>query len=88
MQMLYHSDQYVVVQFEVPAEPGHAEGATRGAYEIVDKSARRECFLDGALAEKFRQDVQALVQTDPSPEQIDDYLAGYMALAQHPVTLH
>ena len=89
MQMLYNSDIYVVVRFEVPTEPGRKDAPTRGAYEIVDKSARREIFIDGALAERFRRDVQALAESgQTTPEQFDDYLAGYMTLAQQPVTLH
>ena len=89
MQMLYNSDSYVVVRFEVPTEAGREDAPTRGAYEIVDKSARREIFIEGALAERFRRDVQALAESgQASAEQFDDYLAGYMALAQQPVTLH
>ena len=89
MQMLYNSESYVVVHFEVPTEAGRADAPTRGAYEIVDKSSRREIFIDGALAERFRRDVQAMADSgQASPEQFDDYLAGYMALAQQSVTLH
>lgn len=54
----------------------------------MDKLARREIFIDGALAESFKRGVQALAETDPSPEAYDDFIARYCALAQHPVTLH
>lgn len=94
MQMLYNSDSYVVVRFDVPAEPGEGAdapatpGIGRGGYEIVDKLARREIFIDGALAESFKRGVQALAETDPSQEAYDDFIGRYCALAQHPVTLH
>ena len=89
MQMLYNSDTFVVVRFDVPTQAGRSDAPTRGAYEIVDKSARREIFIDGALAERFRREVQAMAESGhASAEQFDDYLAGYMALAQQPVTLH
>ncbi|MCB1982610.1 MAG: DUF3567 domain-containing protein [Rhodoferax sp.] len=94
MQMLYNSDSYVVVRFDVPGDDEASPNAQtvapvgRGGYEIVDKLARREIFIDGALAESFKRGVQALAETDPSPEAYDDFIARYCALAQHPVTLH
>lgn len=93
MQMLYNSDSFVVVQFDVPAagegvEAGADAALTRGGYEIVDKTARREIFLEGALAQSFREGVEALIRRQPTPEEIDDYIAGYTELAQHPVVLH
>lgn len=93
MQMLYNSDSFVVVQFDVPAagegvEAGGGAALTRGGYEIVDKAARREIFLEGALAQSFREGVEALIRRQPTPEEIDDYIAGYTELAQHPVVLH
>jgi hypothetical protein len=89
MQMLYNSDSFVVVAFDVP-EIGAPESAKprRGGYEIVDKQARREIFIEGAVAESFKQGVQALVESNPSEEAFDEFIAGYCALAQHPVTLH
>ncbi len=103
MQMLYNSDSFAVVQIEVPAssrEPGSAaaeagdgEGASsapaRGGFEIVDKAARREIFIEGALAERFQQGVQDLVNTGTATEEnFDDYIAGFATLAQHPLVLH
>lgn len=89
MQMLYHSDSYVVVQFDVPAADAQGKpGARRGGYEIVDRLARREIFLDGLLAERFEQGVQDLVRDDPSEEAMDAFIGRWTALAQQPVTLH
>ena len=96
MQMLYNSDSYVVVQFEVPdSDDAPAAPAalphSRGGYEIVDKFARKEIYLQGALAERFQQGVQALVEKDPtgaSPEVFDDYIAGFTELAQNPLVMH
>ena len=87
MQMLYNSDSFVVVQFDVP---GASEGtvARRGGFEIVDKFARKEIFIQGAVAESFQRGVEALVQDGPNPEAIDDFIAGFTALAQQPVVLH
>lgn len=83
MQMLYNSDSFTVVQFEV------ADGAlTRGGYEIVDKVARRGIFLEGAIAEHFEQGVQALVDGTPSAEDFDSFIEGYTAFSPQPLRMH
>lgn len=90
MQMLYNSDSYVVVQFDVPTggEGGGEAPQTRGGYEIVDKFARREIFLEGALAQSFREGVEALIRRQPSEDEIDEFIARYTELARQPVVLH
>ncbi len=89
MHMLYHSDSFVVVRFEVPAPGGEGTPAlTRGGFEIVDRHARREIFLEGRLAEDFQQGVQALVANHPTEEALDEYIGRWTAVAPHPVALH
>ena len=61
---------------------------THGGYEIVDKFARKEIFLQGAMAESFKVGVEALIQTRPSEEEIDDYIERFASLMQQPVILH
>jgi hypothetical protein len=87
MQMLYNSDSYTVVQFDLPATADETTPA-RGGYEILDKSARRGIYLEGAVAETFQRGVQALVDEGPDPEALDDFIAGYTTLAQQPLVLH
>jgi hypothetical protein len=92
--MLYNSDSFAVVLFDAVAESGPeadapaADQLQRGGYEIVDKFARKEIFIQGALAESFKQGVEALIQTSPSEEELDDYIERFAALMQHPVVLH
>lgn len=88
MQMLYNSDHYVVVEFDMQTDASDGEASSKGAYEIVDKFARRGIFLNGAVAEGFKAGVDALVERDPSEEEVDDFIAGYTLLAQQPVILH
>ena len=94
MHMLYNSDSYVVVQFDAPADaslPETAEAARHGGYEPVDKFARREIFIQGAMAERFKAGVEALIETwpaGPSEEEMDAYIERYAALMQQPVVLH
>lgn len=104
MQMLYNSDSFVVVAFEVPVPLGAAGGpgdvgdtvpaatSPRSGYEIVDKIAGKEIFIQGLVAASFQQGMQALVAEADSQEAalaaVDEYLAGYATLAQQPVRLH
>ena len=98
MQTLYNSDSFAVVLFDVAPDaadlPAAAEGTaspprlSQGGYEIVDKFARKEIFLQGAMAESFKEGVEALIQTRPSEEEIDDYIERFASLMQQPVILH
>jgi Protein of unknown function (DUF3567) len=86
MMMLYNSDSFAVMQFDLRVEG--SDELARGGYEIVDKFARKEIFLQGALAQSFRDGVDALIQKGPSQDEIDEYIGRYTELAQHPVVLH
>lgn len=89
MLMVYDSENFAVVQFEVERAEGEVPAApARGGYEIVDKSARKEIFIEGALAETFKAGVKALMETQPSEEELDEYIGRFGALAQQPVVLH
>jgi hypothetical protein len=85
MQMLYNSDNFVVVHFDAP---GREPGSAAGGYEIVDKFARREVYLQGAVAQRFERGVQELVRQGPNPESLDEFIAGFAHAAQQPLTLH
>ena len=90
MQMLYNSDSFVVVQFDLAAGDGTDQTAvpSRGGYEIVDKHARKEIYIEGLLAESFKAGVQSIVDNNPSPEAFDEYIGRFTALAQQPVVMH
>lgn len=85
MQMIYNSPNYCVVEF--PPQDGHV-AMKSGGYEIVDKNARRELFIDGAMAARFREDVQKLMEEDQSLDEVDEFLGQFDSLMQHPVVLH
>ena len=38
----------------------------RGGFEIIDKAARREVYIEGLLAQRFQQGAQALVEAGES----------------------
>ena len=91
MQMLYNSDSFAVVMFDVTSDES-AEGSgavlNRGGYEIVDKFAGKETFISGDLAASFKSGVEALIESGPSEEAIDEFLEGFSALMQQPLVLH
>lgn len=91
MQMLYNSDHFAVVQIDLEPSNGADPGDSpprRGGYEIVDKLSRKEIYLDGIVARHFRERVDALVQTEPTPEAIDEFLSGFSAWMHQPLVLH
>jgi hypothetical protein len=95
MHMLYNSDSYSVVQFEVP-ETTTSAGANvdgeqtnvRGGFEIVDKFLRKEIYIEGALAASFMAGVEALINESPSEDELDEYISRFSPLMQQPLTLH
>jgi hypothetical protein len=89
MQLLYNSDSFAVLQIDFGLPEADAAGDSRGGFEIVDKFARKGIFIEGAVAQSFKDGVQALIDGgSPSQDMLDDYIAGYTTLAQQPVHLH
>lgn len=89
MMILYNSDSFAVVQFDLGGGSAASDAApSRGGFEIVDKFARKEIYLDGAVGVQFKAAIDALVQTRPSEEELDDLIGSYTTLAQQPLVLH
>ncbi|MES2024297.1 MAG: DUF3567 domain-containing protein [Pseudomonadota bacterium] len=85
MNVIYNSEQYSVVEFGVD----DGQDALRfGGFEIMDKPAKREIFIAGASAESFRQNVRELIATEPSVEEIDEFLGNYDSFMSQAVTIH
>jgi hypothetical protein len=85
MNLIYNSDQYSVVEFGIDSDN---EALRSGGYEIMDKSGKREIFIAGALAEIFREEVRSLIASEPSMEDIDDFLGKYDAMMGNRVAYH
>ncbi len=60
----------------------------RHGFEIVDKRAGKEVYLDGSWAELFQQQINAWQDKTPTQEEVEDTLERYTQLAQNPVVLH
>lgn len=85
MNTIYNSPHYCVVEF---TDFGGAGQHPAGGYEIMDKTLRREIFLGGKDAEQFKESVQALIDKEPTLEEVDDFLMSYAGLMNQPVALH
>ncbi len=80
MDMIYNSPSYCVVEFKDP------EGLV-GGFEIMDKLSRREIYIGGELARHFRSDVQQLIQSEPSEEDVDEFLRRFEGLMHQPMVM-
>ena len=91
MHMLYNSDSFTVVAFDLPGAPAGAEAAEapqRGGFEIVDKFAQKDIFIQGAMAASFQAGVEALMEGKPSEEDIDEFIGRFASLMPQPLVLH
>lgn len=88
MQMLYNSDTFVVLQFDLSAEAVPVAARHHRGFEIVNKPAGREVYIDGHIAASFRRGVQALLDRESAPADFDEFIGRYTLLAQQPVTMH
>jgi hypothetical protein len=93
--MVYNSDNFVVVELDVPVPPGEGDTLedsdtplSRGGYEIVDKFARKEIYLEGAMAQHFREGVEELARNEPTQDQVEEFIGRYTGLPQQPLILH
>ena len=93
--MVYNSDNFVVVELDVPVPPGEGDvlqaddaPLLRGGYEIVDKFARTEIYIEGAMAQHFREGVEELARGEPTQDQVEEFIGRYTGLAQQSLILH
>jgi hypothetical protein len=92
LHMLYDSESYTVVHLQptedkAPLAPNVPTLARHG-FEIVDKRAGKEVYLDGSWAELFQLQITAWQLNTPTQEEVEDTLEGYAELAQNPVLVH
>ncbi len=85
MNLIYNSEQYSVVEFTLD---NSTETLRRGGYEIMDKSFNREIFLAGSMAEVFRKEVEDLIASEPTVEDIDSFLGQYDGYMRQPMAVH
>jgi hypothetical protein len=103
MQMLYDSDNFVVVAVDLTPEGVETELIVTGdvfdimtgrraapsfaAFEIVDKRVNKEVFLNGDWAQSFQRVMDSWKEHVPTQDMVEDALDGYCQLAQLPIVL-
>jgi hypothetical protein len=80
--MIYNSSNYCVVEFAAASAPDTA------GFEIMDKQTKREIYLAGSLADGFRKGVAELIASQPSMEEIDEFLSQFDSIMTQPMILH
>lgn len=97
MHTLYDSDSFSVTHLLATADapdhagvddPAPAPTLQRHGFEIVDKRAGKEIYLDGSWAELFQQRLTEWQHTMPTQEEVEDTLAQYTELANIPLHVH
>jgi hypothetical protein len=89
VNMLYDSDDYVVVYYPIEiVVGGRRKTRTRDGFEIVDKDAGKSVYLDGPWAEAFQRQISAWQVKTPLQEEVDEVLEGLCELAQIPLVMH
>ena len=103
MHTLYDSDTYSVTHMLANAVASDLIGEDDGqhfqqvllvpalarhGFEIVDKRAGKEVYLDGCWAELFQRQISAWQENTPTQEEVEDKLEQYAELAQNPVLVH
>lgn len=93
MQMLYDSDEYVVVWIDAHAADDAINAHNRGlparhVFEIVHKKLNMTLCLEGPLAIVFQDTINAWQLNTPTQEEVEDTLGGLTALAQTPLLIH
>ena len=95
MHTLYDSETFSVthmlanaVEEDAAAPTPPAPTLARHGFEIVDKRANKEVYLDGSWAELFQQHISAWQLNTPTQEEVEDTLEQYAELAQNPVVVH
>ena len=77
MNIVYNSDNYYVVEY--PIQHG---------YEVVDKQNGRGTYLQGNVADRFRESMIGALGEDPSVEHVDEFLSDFGVLMNFSLTVH
>lgn len=97
MQMLYDSDNFVVVHIPLAIDPDPANGygiappsprIGHHGFEVVDKRTNKEAFLTGPLALAFQRQMNAWQAATPTQEAVEEALDGWASIANLPLVMH
>jgi hypothetical protein len=77
MNIVYNSHHYHVVEYP-----------THNGYELIDKTLGVAGYLEGEVADAFRESLQRLISEDPTIDTVDEFLGGFESLMVQPVRFH
>ena len=77
MNVVYNSEHFSILAY--PAQEG---------FELVDKDGSRTLFIQGELAFRFRQAIDAIPEEERSEETIDDFIEHYCDGFARPIRFH
>ena len=77
MNVVYNSSNYSVLEYP-----------NLWGLELIDKHTGRSGFLQGAVAAKFRADMQQVLATSPSVESVDAFLDEFDVAWEQRLTYH
>ena len=77
MNLVYSSTTYHVIEY-----PEH------DGFELINKVERRETFLTGVTAQKFRASIRQVFEDSPTEDSVDGFISNFDALMLQRVYTH
>lgn len=77
MNVVYNSEHFSILAY--PAQEG---------FELVDKEASRTLFIQGEVAFRFRQAIDAIPEEERDEETIDGFIEQYCDGVARPIRFH
>ncbi len=77
MNVVYNSEHFSILAY--PAQEG---------FELVDKEASRTLFIQGEVAFRFRQAIDAIPEEERDEETIDGFIEEYCDGFARPIRFH
>jgi hypothetical protein len=85
MQMLYDSDDFVVVHEQHPDALAPNVGHM---FNIVDKRCKKQLMLTSTWAVAFQRHIDSWQLKTPTQDEVEAVLDEYCVLAQIPLVIH
>lgn len=77
MNVVYNSEHFSILAY--PAQQG---------FELVDKEGSRTLFIQGEVAYRFREAIDAIPEGERDEETIDGFIEEYCAGVARPIRFH
>lgn len=77
MNVVYNSEHFSILAY--PAQEG---------FELVDKECSRTLFIQGEVAFRFRQAIDAIPEEERDEETIDGFIEHYCEGVARPIRFH